>query len=79
MHEPQERADALARAVGAQIDWSEGSAELEGVSASFDRQANDLVVDDAAIRSVLGWSQRGSFEELAPELVDALRRSRAVA
>ncbi len=71
-----ERAEAIARAMGASITWREADGALEGPLSLFDLAANDVVVDDTAIRRELGWSPRGSFAELAPELVEALRRSR---
>jgi nucleoside-diphosphate-sugar epimerase len=72
------RAEAIAAAMDASIDWREGTGELEGASSLFDAHPNDLVVDDSAIRSALGWSERGSFDALALELVASLRRTRGV-
>lgn len=71
----RERADAIARAMGAVLEWREADAGLGGL---FDVHANDVVVDDGAIRRALGWSERGSFAELAGELVEALRQTRPV-
>ncbi len=72
-----ERAEAIARAMGESIDWREADTEIEGPSSLFDLHANDVVADDSAIRHALGWAERGSFAELAGELVRSLRDSRA--
>jgi nucleoside-diphosphate-sugar epimerase len=74
----RQRANAIAAAIGVEIDWREADAAIEGPNSLFDVHANDVVVDDSAIRAALGWSERGSFEDLASELVASLRRSRAV-
>ena len=72
----RERAEALGRAMGASITWSE-TASLPAPFDSLGRLPNDLVLDTSRIRAVLGFSEISTEEERLSTTIDWLRSSRA--
>lgn len=72
----RERFDALATAMGVVLDWRTADEEAPCTDSLLGSFPNDVIADDGAIREALGWSERGTFAELAPGLIEALRRSR---
>jgi nucleoside-diphosphate-sugar epimerase len=70
----RERADAIARALGVEIDWVEGG-ELPEFSI-FGRFSNDFVADTSKIRRELGFAEVTREEERIEDLVRGLRQSR---
>ena len=70
------RAEAIAGAIGAGIEWQESTGDLPGDLAILGRMANDVVLSSARVRTLLGFAEVTTADERLRDLIDGLRASR---
>jgi nucleoside-diphosphate-sugar epimerase len=71
-----ERTEALARAMGVELEWIESEAPLPPGLELLGTMPNDFVADTRAIRRALGYAEVTTAEERDADVVAWLRRSR---
>lgn len=71
-----ERAEAIARGMGATFEWEETESALPAAFALYGKMPNDVVVSSARIREVLGFREITREEERLRDTVAWLRESR---
>ncbi len=74
----KERADLIASAMGAEIEWRDAGEDLQDDWKVFGEMPNDFIVDSTKIRDQFGFTEVLAPDACLADLIDGLRRSRSV-